>query len=333
MILRLGYLICLSFSMEISLNDSSLTSLIRFLSMQYHQIIIFFHRPWVSKSYIQPRSPRQGPGYHHARRISGSSASHIRETLYLRRMNNQVVAIIFSAALMLLFVTVSSSPLMPSKPGETSQPHPRNAEMVAYLNLCFRALDELGQSFENAKRTRDYLVTLQRRWQAHMRRSGPVKRQLSSANLRSNPPPRGPSSSQPGAKRTQSDPSRKKSRLSAARTHTQVDVNQKVIPSAINDAPALPAYPPSEPLSSQQNAPVYAQQNLPTIPQPGNFDWSPTTGLDVTPAAHSIGLSNPMNPVFPQFPDEPGMLPDLGDMEGWWGSSPNGSPGLGGSSL
>ncbi|KAF7594194.1 hypothetical protein BBP40_009897 [Aspergillus hancockii] len=32
-----------------------------------------------------------------------------------------------------------------------------NAEMVAYLNLCFRALDELGQSFENAKRTRDYL--------------------------------------------------------------------------------------------------------------------------------------------------------------------------------
>lgn len=45
----------------------------------------------------------------------------------------------------------------------------RQADMAAHLNVCFRALDELGQSFENANRTRDFLVSLQRRWQNHMR--------------------------------------------------------------------------------------------------------------------------------------------------------------------
>lgn len=135
--------------------------------MQYHQIIIFFHRPWVSKSYIQPRSPRQGPGHHHARRMCVVSATAVARLLHIyekhytfQRMSNQVVAMIFSAVLLLLFVTVSSSPLMPSKPGGVDQPHPRNAEMVAYLNLCFRALDELGQPFDNAKRTHDYLIML-----------------------------------------------------------------------------------------------------------------------------------------------------------------------------
>lgn len=48
----------------------------------------------------------------------------------------------------------------------------RHEDMAAHLNVCFRALDELGQSFENAKRTRDFLVSLQRRWQNHMRKTG-----------------------------------------------------------------------------------------------------------------------------------------------------------------
>ncbi|RJE19341.1 fungal specific transcription factor, partial [Aspergillus sclerotialis] len=157
------------------MNDDTTPRLphIMMLHMQYHQIVIFTHRPWVSKSYIQPRSPRQGPGYHHARRMCIESATAVAQLLHLyekhytfRRMNNQVVAIIFSAALMLLYVTISNSP-QPGKANNT-----KNTEMVAYLNLCFRALDELGQSFENAKRTRDFLVSLQRRWQARMRRSG-----------------------------------------------------------------------------------------------------------------------------------------------------------------
>lgn len=309
--------------------------------MQYHQIIIFFHRPWVSKSYIQPRSPRQGPGYHHARRMCIESATAVARLLHIyekhytfRRMNNQVVAIIFSAALMLLFVTVSSSPLMPSKPGEVNQPHPRNAEMVAYLNLCFRALDELGQSFENAKRTRDYLVTLQRRWQAHMRRSGPAKRQISSANLHSRSSRQGVPYSQLAPNQPQVDASRKKSRLSTSEMHASDDLNQPPITTTANNIASDRAFQTSEQLSSHQLHHTYSQQNLQTVPQPGDFDWIQPANLNVMPTAHGIGNGpDNMNDILPQFADGPGMLPDLGDIEGWWGSSPNGSPGLGGSTL
>ncbi|KAL5335865.1 fungal-specific transcription factor domain-containing protein [Aspergillus crustosus] len=157
------------------------------LHLQYHQIVIFTHRPWVSKSYIQPRSPRQGPGYHHARKMCIESSIAIARLLHIyekhytfRRMNNQVVSMIFSAALILLYVTISTTPLTSRTGLETTD---SSTEMVAYLNLCFRALDELGQSFENAKRTRDFLVSLQRRWQARMRRSGAMKRQMSSHRL------------------------------------------------------------------------------------------------------------------------------------------------------
>ncbi|OKL56201.1 hypothetical protein UA08_08406 [Talaromyces atroroseus] len=147
------------------------------LHMQYHQIVIFFHRPWVSKSYIQPQNPKQGPGYQHARRTCAESATAIARLLRLyekyytfRRINNQVVAIIFTAALMLIFITISMSSQ------DTGRLHAeeknRLADMAAHLNVCFRALDELGQSFENAKRTRDFLVSLQRRWQNHMRKNG-----------------------------------------------------------------------------------------------------------------------------------------------------------------
>ncbi|KAL4749971.1 hypothetical protein BDW72DRAFT_204306 [Aspergillus terricola var. indicus] len=157
-------------------------------SLQYHQIVIFTHRPWVSKSYIQPRAPRQGPGYHHARKMCIESSIAIARLLHIyekhytfRRMNNQVVSMIFSAALILLYVTISTTPLA-SRTG-LEQLEGSSSEMTAYLNLCFRALDELGQSFENAKRTRDFLVSLQRRWQARMRRSGALKRAGSSQRL------------------------------------------------------------------------------------------------------------------------------------------------------
>jgi hypothetical protein len=107
---------------------------------------------------------------------------HIYEKHYtFRRMNNQVVSMIFSAALILLYVTISTTPLA-SRTG-LEQLEGSSSEMTAYLNLCFRALDELGQSFENAKRTRDFLVSLQRRWQARMRRSGALKRAGSSQRV------------------------------------------------------------------------------------------------------------------------------------------------------
>lgn len=301
--------------------------------MQYHQIIIFFHRPWVSKSYIQPRSPRQGPGYHHARRMCVESATAVARLLHIyekhytfRRMNNQVVAIIFSAALMLLFVTVSSSPLMPAKPGETSQPHPRNAEMVAYLNLCFRALDELGQSFENAKRTRDYLVTLQRRWQAHMRRSGPgAKRQISSANLPSMSSQR-PSTPQDQRQSSSSDASRKKFRLSDENPQSQQRHPTSMGPPSTTNS----QFSASQHLPSHQNPPPYQQQPLTTSSaHTSELDWIRDSDLSLLPENR-----NSADPIMgglstAQFPDGADMLPDLGDMDGWWGS-PNAHAGLGG---
>ncbi|KAL4942999.1 hypothetical protein BDV06DRAFT_153620 [Aspergillus oleicola] len=179
--------------LDIDLADDSTPRLphLLMLHLQYHQIVIFTHRPWVSKSYIQPRAPRQGPGYTHARKMVIESSIAIARLLHIyekrysfRRMNNQVVSMIFSAALILLYVTISTTPSA-SKVRASQLANfglgldGNGGEMVAYLNLCFRALDELGQSFENAKRTRDFLVSLQRRWQARMRRSGALKRGVS----------------------------------------------------------------------------------------------------------------------------------------------------------
>lgn len=143
--------------------------------MQYHQIVIFTHRPWVSKTYLQPQNPKQGPGYLHARRTCIDSATAISHLLRLyehhytfRRINNQVVAIIFTAALILIYVTISNTSIS----SEMSQKDNSRASMAAHLNVCFRALDSLEQSFENAKRTRDFLVNLQRKWQNRMRKAG-----------------------------------------------------------------------------------------------------------------------------------------------------------------
>lgn len=248
---------------------------------------------------------------------------HIYEKHYsFRRMNNQVVAIIFSAALMLLFVTVSSSPLVPNKPGETIQPHPRNAEMVAYLNLCFRALDELGQSFENAKRTRDFLVTLQRRWQAHMHRSGPAsKRHLSSANLASL------ESQKHSSTRDESshDGLRKKSRLSNNLDIPQPNQIQAYL-TAVSGENAHFETQQKQP--AQQNQSSYNQQKPPqqqqqpfTVPPSDDLGWNYHSDLNATNAIAA-----------PHFTNDPGMLPDLGDLEGWWSPTGN-SSGLGGPNL
>lgn len=300
--------------------------------MQYHQIIIFFHRPWVSKSYIQPRSPRQGPGYHHARRMCVESATAVARLLHIyekhytfRRMSNQVVAIIFSAALMLLFVTVSSSSSMPFKPGEMNHPHPRNAEMVAYLNLCFRALDELGQSFENAKRTRDYLVILQRRWQAHMRRSGPgAKRQISSANLRALSQ-RTPSSQQ--TRNAHGSDARKKTRTAEKNT----SYSQHNLSTSMGPPSTANTFQP-QPVSSHQNQHSYQQQQFPAPSvEVGDLDWIRNSDLNLL--SDSGGGAKPVDSMSTsQFPGDTGMLPDLADIDGWW-ESPNANSGFGETSI
>ncbi|CAP91269.1 Pc13g02000 [Penicillium rubens Wisconsin 54-1255] len=134
------------------------------LHLQYYQFMIHCHRPYISKNHIQPR-PLQGPGPGHARRMCLESAISIVKVLNMyerrysfRKANVQMVSYVFSAALILMFVTV---------PGQSSTQH---SDLVRYLSTCFWALDEMGTCFENAKRTSRFLSTLQQQW--HKRKRG-----------------------------------------------------------------------------------------------------------------------------------------------------------------
>lgn len=304
--------------------------------MQYHQIVIFTHRPWVSKRYIQPRSPRQGPGYHHARKMCIDSSMAVAKLLQIyekhytfRRMNNQVVAIIFSAALMLLYFTISSG-------GKGNENGNNSAEMVAYLNLCFRALDELGQSFDNAKRTRDFLVSLQRRWQAHMRRSG-SKRQIS--NRQTSQPPT-----------SKADHSRKRSRLSAPGNPPNINNNNSLPfstspPSVTGTAAAIPppaTTPSQQPpiLIPQRQQQPLNQPHLTTTCHAGEIDWIRNSDLHLLSdgltdtqfpqlgAAASANANTNANAAGAEA--EASTIPSLADIEPWW-DSPNGTTSFGGS--
>ncbi|KAF2012999.1 hypothetical protein BU24DRAFT_494892 [Aaosphaeria arxii CBS 175.79] len=148
------------------------------LHMQYHQNLIHAHRPWMSKSYVQP-SPPQGPGHSHARQVCVSSAVAIAKLLSLyeshwtlRRMNIQGVSITCSAALLLTFAGISR---YQGHSTETTAMH---------LSVCFRALDEFGPSWESAKRAREYLVRLQREWKNRARLSHPLPTQQNPAAFR-----------------------------------------------------------------------------------------------------------------------------------------------------
>ncbi|KAI9926885.1 hypothetical protein MW887_003983 [Aspergillus wentii] len=312
-------------SLEIDLENDNIAILphLLILHMQYHQIVIFTHRPWVSKNYIQPRAPRQGPGYHHARRMCIESATAITRILHIyekhytfRRMNNQVVAIIFSAALMLLYVTISTSHASAKSGGDSGS---NNAEMVAYLNLCFRALDELGQSFENAKRTRDFLVSLQRRWQAHMRRTGSAtKRQIS--NMQSSQQQTGPIS--------ELDMSRKRHRASITAPNPHPNIPPFPIPSVATPAPGMTPGPQSH---SQRN--IHQSTDPPQAfgaCQPGDLDWIRNSDLQLL--SEGLGDTNfPPLGTTTSYAEGGQGLPTLADIEPWW-ESPNGN-GFGGSSL
>jgi hypothetical protein len=135
------------------------------LHMQYHQNIIYAHRPWISKSQLQPQPPR-GPGYTHAREMCIQSAIAISKILNmyesrytLRRINVQAVSITSSAILFLLFAAVSNYP-------SHSQ-----GNISLYLTTCFRALDEFTLSWKSAQRAKDLLVGLQRQWDLRTRSS------------------------------------------------------------------------------------------------------------------------------------------------------------------
>ncbi|KAJ5091159.1 hypothetical protein NUU61_006029 [Penicillium alfredii] len=147
--------------LQINLHDMTSPYLphVLLLHMQYYQNMIYAHRPWMSKSHIQPQPPK-GPGYLHAREMCIQSAIAISkilvlyETQYtLRYINAKAVSITSSAVLLLLFAAVSQYPS--HSPGE----------IAAHLSTCFRALDEFALSWHSARRGKDLLVSLQRRWE------------------------------------------------------------------------------------------------------------------------------------------------------------------------
>ncbi|KAL2865724.1 transcription factor domain-containing protein [Aspergillus lucknowensis] len=152
--------------LQIDLGDHSspYTPQTLLLHMQYYQNMIYAHRPWMSKSRLQPQPP-QGPGHRHAREMCIQSAISIARILVmyearytLRRIHTKAVAITSSAVLLLLFAAV------------TQYPSGRD-DITSHLSTCFRALDEFSISWSCASRAKDLLLRLQRRWEIRTRSS------------------------------------------------------------------------------------------------------------------------------------------------------------------
>ncbi|KAJ5109282.1 hypothetical protein N7456_005957, partial [Penicillium angulare] len=159
-------------SLQINFDDVTSPYLphVLILHMQYHQNIIYAHRPWISKSHLQPQPPK-GPGYTHAREMCIESAVAISKilTMYesrytLRRINVQAVSITSSAILFLLFAIFSNC----SSYSRT--------EISVHLTTCFRALDEFALCWKSAHRARDLLVGLQHQWDLRTRAKDPSNR-------------------------------------------------------------------------------------------------------------------------------------------------------------
>ncbi|KAL4909505.1 hypothetical protein BDW74DRAFT_174707 [Aspergillus multicolor] len=142
------------------------------LHMQYYQNIIYAHRPWMSKSHLQPQ-PQQGPGHGHAREMCIQAAIAIARILSmyearytLRRVHTKAVAIASSAVLLLLFAAVTQyRPCSGTSAGGDKQ----DVGIAEHLSTCFRALDEFAISWPCAARAKDLLLRLQRRWEIRTR--------------------------------------------------------------------------------------------------------------------------------------------------------------------
>ncbi|KAJ5187666.1 hypothetical protein N7449_010660 [Penicillium cf. viridicatum] len=155
--------------LQIDLNNHTFPYLphVLLLHMQYYQNLIYSHRPWMSKGYLQPQPPK-GPGSTHAREMCINSAISIAkilvlyETRYtLRRINIKAVSITSSAVLLLLFAAVSQYQT------------PEGENIIAHLSTCFRALDEFSLSWQSANRAKDLLVRLQHKWEIRTRATKP----------------------------------------------------------------------------------------------------------------------------------------------------------------
>lgn len=126
--------------------------------MQYHQSIIYAHRPWMSKHVLQPQPPR-GPGYRHARGMCVQSAIAISNILGvyeqnhgMRHMHHSAVHVASSAGVILLFADVCSHPDW------------KQQDIRACLSTCFRALEELAGSWQSARQATYVLREMQNKW-------------------------------------------------------------------------------------------------------------------------------------------------------------------------
>lgn len=127
--------------------------------MHFHQYLIHVHRPFVSKNCRHP-IPLQ---YLQARKVCIDSSVAIAELIRryrsaytLRYINNEAICIISSAAVILVFASVSE---LEGQGGKN---------LVSHLTTCCTALAVLGKTFEHAGRTLEVLLAIKRQWQAKL---------------------------------------------------------------------------------------------------------------------------------------------------------------------
>jgi len=142
--------------------------------MQYHQFLIYIHRPFVSR-HTSTNSLPDGPGWVQAKSSCIESAMAISKLLRLYKSaytlqyaNVEVVSIIFSAAIILVFASVSDA--------AGGRDH---RLLTSHLDTCCQALADLGRIFRNATRTLEILLAIKRRWQAKLLVSTGSKRRSS----------------------------------------------------------------------------------------------------------------------------------------------------------
>ncbi|KAK3703945.1 hypothetical protein LTR37_014163 [Vermiconidia calcicola] len=128
------------------------------LHLEYHYLAILLHRPWTSRR-LQP-VPAQGHGYRQARKICVTSACEMANILLkfekhygYRRLNVETLQILPSAALILIFATVS-----------VSDSGDKAAHIATNLNTVLRALDELSSSYACAREHLESLLLIQQTW-------------------------------------------------------------------------------------------------------------------------------------------------------------------------
>lgn len=130
--------------------------------MQYHEMLIFIHRIFVSKRHLATQSLQSGSFCSPFHTCLDSAFAIARllsmyQGFYgLRHIHVQAVGITFSAALLLLSGTLKSQ-----------RPSTR-AAISHNLGICCDALAEMGEFHENAARALDLLLNIKRSWQAHL---------------------------------------------------------------------------------------------------------------------------------------------------------------------